>query len=120
MAIVIGLCALLKKPIKLLTNKIKNEPLRKLCNKVIIVMAYGLSIGLYYLLAWILPQYVTVDWVQITLSGSLAIVGYALGDGVITKNKAKDAIEDIKNVVKDGKINGNDNSAIKEFYDKVK
>ena len=120
MAFVVGLCALLKKPIKALTKHIKSEPLRKLCNKIIIVMAYGVSIGLYYLLAWLLPQYVTVDWVQITLSASLAIVAYALGDGVITKNTANGALGNIKDVVKDGKIDGNDKSAIKEFYDKVK
>lgn len=121
MAIIIGLCALIKKPIKAFTKKyITNEKLRKLANKIIIVMAYGISIGLYYLLAWLLPQFVTVDWVQITLSASLAIVAYALGDGVITKNTAKLAVDDLKEIVKDGKVDENDESAIKEFYNKVK
>ena len=120
MGVIIGICSLLKKPIKAITKHIKNETLRKLCNKIIIVMAFGVSIGIYYLLAWLLPQYVTIDWVQITLSGSLAIVGYALGDGVITKAKATDAVNNVKEVIKDGKIDKNDNSAIKEFYEKVK
>ncbi len=120
MAIIIGLCALIKKPIKALTKRITNEKLRKLANKIIIVMAYGISIGLYYLLAWLLPQYITVDWVQITLSASLAIVAYALGDGVITKNTAKLAVDDLKEIVKDGKVDESDKTAIEEFYDKVK
>ena len=113
MTFIIAFCALLKKPIKALTKKIQNEKVRKLANKTIILMAYGISIGLYYLLAWLLPQYITVDWVQITLSASLSIVAYSLGDGVITKDKANSAVNDIKNLTKD-------NNAIKEFYDKVK
>ena len=120
MGIIIGLCALIKKPIKALTNRISNEKLRKFANKSIIILAYAISIGLYYLLAWLLPQYVTVDWVQILLSASLAIVAYALGDGVITKNTAKLAVDDLKEIVKDGKVDENDKTAIKEFYDKVK
>lgn len=120
MGIIIGLCALIKKPIKALTKRIANEKLRKLANKTIIILAYGISIGLYYLLGWLLPQYITVDWVQITLSASLAIVAYALGDGIITKNTAKLAVDDLKEIVKDGKVDENDESAIKEFYNKVK
>ena len=120
MGIIIGLCALIKKPIKALTKRITNEKLRKFANKSIIILAYAISIGLYYLLAWLLPQYVTVDWVQITLSASLAIVAYALGDGVITKNTAKLAFDDLKEIVKDGKVDENDKTAIEEFYDKVK
>ena len=111
---------MIKKPIKALTKRITNEKLRKFANKSIIILAYAISIGLYYLLAWLLPQYVTVDWVQITLSASLAIVAYALGDGVITKNTAKLAVDDLKEIVKDGKVDENDKTAIEEFYDKVK
>lgn len=111
MSIIIAFCALLKKPIKALTKKIKNEKVRKLCNKTIILMAYGISIGLYYLLAWLLPQYIVVDWAQITLSASLSIVAYALGDGVITKSTANNLVQNIKD---------KDNTAISEFYDKVK
>ena len=120
MGIIVGLCALLKKPIKALTKHIKSEKLRKFANKSIILMAYGISIGLYYLLAWLLPQFVTIDWVQITLSASLAIVAYALGDGIITKNTAKLALDDIKTIVSDNKIDSNDKTAIQEFYEKVK
>lgn len=120
MAVIVGLCALLKKPIKALTKNIKNEKLRKLANKSIIALAYGLSIGLYYFLSWVLPQFITINWVQITLSASLAIVAYSVGDGIITKDKAKSAITDIQNIFKDGKIDGQDKGAIQEFYDKVK
>lgn len=115
MGLIISLVALLKKPIKLLTDKIPNKTVRTLANKSIIVLAFGVSVGLWYLLAWLLPQFVTFDWSQIVLSFALSITGYALGDGLITKKKATEITDGVKDATKDGKINDKDKEIVKEF-----
>lgn len=115
MGLIISLVALLKKPIKLLTDKIPNKTVRTLANKSIIVLAFGVSVGLWYLLAWLLPQFVTFDWSQIILSFALSITGYALGDGLITKKKATEITDGVKDATKDGKINDKDKEIVKEF-----
>lgn len=115
MSFIMGLVALLKKPIKLLTNKISNERLRKFANKSIIGLAFGVSVGLWYLLAWLLPQFVSFDWSQVVLTFGLAIVGYALGDGLIGKNKANKLGESLKENAKDGKIDNKDKEIVKDF-----
>jgi hypothetical protein len=54
------------------------------------------------------------------LTGAFSIVVHELGDGVITKNDAKDLVANVKEIVKDGKIDENDKTASKEFWEKVK
>lgn len=120
MALIIGLLALLKMPIKALTNKIHNETVRKLANKVLIVIAFGLSVGIWYLLEFIIPTYVAFEWNSAVLTWALSITAYELGDGIITKSKSQSAVETIKNIMSDGKVDESDRNAIAEFYDKVK
>lgn len=115
MSLIMALVALLKKPIKLLTNKIKNQKLRTLANKTIIALAFGVSVGLWYLLAWLLPQFVVFDWSQVVLSFTLAITGYALGDNLITKKKAYETAEKVKKATKDGKIDEKDKQIVEDF-----
>ena len=61
--LVFVIIALLKKPIKALTKKIQNEKLRKLANKSIILLAFGLAVGLWFLANKIAPAYITVNGV---------------------------------------------------------
>lgn len=117
MSLIVGILVLIKKPIKLLTGKIQNEKLRKLANKSLIIIALGISILIWYILHWIAPNYIPVDWVQIFLTWTLSQTAYALGDGIIPKSKAKNLVEEIIDDIKDGSV---EKEEIKEFYDKVK
>lgn len=121
MGAIYGLVHLLKKPIKMLTSKyIKDEKMRKLANKSIILLAYIVSIAIWFVLNLVMPTIVKIDWVQIFLTGSSAVVAHALVDGVITKDKAKEALKSLDKITEDGKLDGNDQSAVKEFLEKVK
>lgn len=105
---------LLKKPIKALTNKIKNERLRKLANKSIILLAFGLAVGLWFLANKIAPSYFSVNGVEILLTGALPVVAYALGDGVLTKASAKAIVGTILEVTEDGKVSKEDAKTVIE------
>lgn len=126
--------ALIKKPIKLLTAKITNEPLRKLANKIFIFFAFGISFVAWYLLNMFLPQYFDLEAVQILLTGAFSIVVYALGDGVINKSQASQLVEEIVEIAEDTKKTKTEKvkepktkdqkpkeeSAIKQYLNKVK
>lgn len=124
---------LLKWPIKLLTSKIKNEVVRKLANKVLIVLVFGLSIGVYALGHWVLPQYVSFEPSKIIMTGAFSIVLYSLADGVIPKlsslkkvealsNEASKTIEPIVESAKKGENPSDEEvkSAVDSFSDLVK
>jgi hypothetical protein len=122
----IGILTLIKKPIKKLTAKIQGERLRKLVNKVFIAIAFGISTFAWYILNLVAPQYFSIEAVEIILTGALAIVLYALGDGVITKSKAQQLVETITDVADEKKAEQKTEkaekkeSAIKEYLKKVK
>lgn len=109
--------SLLKKPIKLLTGKIKSEKLRKLANKVIILLAFGLSIGLWLLAHHLAPSYFSIDRVEILLTGALPVVAYALGDGLLTGPTAKAVVKKILEVTEDGKLT---ETEVKEVFEVAK
>ncbi len=115
----IAVLSLIKIPIKRLTSKIKNERLRKLINKVFIVIAFGISFGAWLLLNIISEYYFPLETVKILLTGAFSIVIYAFGDGVITKPKAKQLIDSIIDFA-DDKDNKQGESAVEEYLKKVK
>lgn len=119
-SLTIGTLSLIKRPIKMLTKKIKNDKLRKLVNKIFIFIAFGLSLAFWTLLHIIAPHYFTVDAVEVVLTGALSVVMYALGDGVITKSKAQQLVDAIIDNTNDKKANTEDKSAIREYLKKVK
>lgn len=120
-SITIGVLSLVKRPIKHFTAKIQNERLRKLTNKVFIVMAFAISLACWALLNLIAPEYFNFDGLQILLTGAFSVVIYALGDGVITKSKAQQLVETINEVVEEeNKNNNKEKSALKEYLKKVK
>ena len=118
----IGILTLIKKPIKKLTSKITNEPLRKLANKIFIFFAFGISFGAWALLNLFAPQYFSIQSVEILLTGAFSIVIYALGDGVITKSRAQQLIDTISEVADDEKTEKSpeSESAIEKYLKKVK
>ena len=104
MSIIVFLLNLLKKPIKILTSKIENEKMRKFANKSIILLSFGLSALGWFLLNLMLPKYFQIDFVLILLDGALPVVIYALGEGILTKEKALKIVDNIKDIAEDGEI----------------
>lgn len=104
MSVIFFILNFLKKPIKQLTSKIQKDWLRKLANKSIIVLSFLLGFGLWELLALVLPQYFSVDPVRVLLTGALPVIIYSFGDGVINKVEAMSAVNTIKEIVADKKV----------------
>lgn len=123
-SITIGLLTLIKKPIKKLTTKyIKNEKLRTLAHKTFIFLAFAISTLIWAILYLFAPSYFPMQAVEILLTGAFSIVIYALGDGIITKSKAEQLVEqitDIKDDSKDNKEKPKDTDAVKEYIKKFK
>lgn len=115
MSIIVFLLNLLKKPIKILTSKIENEKMRKFANKSIILLSFGLSALGWFLLNLMLPKYFQIDFVLILLDGAFPVVIYALGEGILTKEKALKIVDNIKDIAEDGEINKEE---VKEIVEK--
>ncbi len=113
------LLTLLKKPIKKLTSHINNTKVRKLANKSIILLAYALSIGGWYVLSKVAPNYFTFDTVEAVLTGSVPVVMYAVGDGVLTKSDASANIKRIEEIVSDGKVTNDELKEVTEITTKA-
>ena len=104
MALIVLLLNVLKKPIKKLTSKIQNEKVRKLANKGIIILSFGIAVLIWWLLHHFFPQYFEFKAVDVILSGALPIVLYSFGDGVITASKAKNIVNTVKDICDDGEV----------------
>ena len=118
-SLTIGLLTLIKKPLKKLTGKIKNEKLRKLANKPFILVAFGLSGLSWFALNKISAHYFPFEAMKVFLTGAMSIVAYSFADGVITKPQAKELVDTIKEIDGDKKLDKKDKTAIEELYDKV-
>ena len=110
----------LKKPIKKGTSKFKNERFRKLVNKVIVFLAFGISALLWLALSYIAKQYFTFEPLYVFITGALSVVLHQLADGVITSSTAKQLLEIVEDVKEDGAVDEKDEDAITRFYDMVK
>lgn len=119
---IIAFLSLVKKPIKKLTSRITNEKLRKLVNKMFILMAFGVSCGAWFILNAISNYYFPIETLNIILTGALSVVIYSLGDGVITESKAKQLFDTITDFVnsKDEGEKGEKQNAVAEYLKKVK
>lgn len=112
---------LVKVPIKKLTSKIAKENLRKLANKSIILVAFGLAFLLDYACSLIFPCYFTFSSIRSIAVGCFSNVLYALAEGVITPVQAKTAVEGTKTAI-DKLADGKTTDAIeaaKQAYDEV-
>jgi uncharacterized membrane protein YeiB len=119
-AITNTLLMFVKKPLKKLTALIKVEKLRKLANKVFILFAFCFSALAWWGLSFLSAKYFPFDAVNVLLTGAFSIVIYAFGDGIVTKSQAAQLVDNVKEIAEDGKVDGNDKTATKEFWDKVK
>ena len=119
-SLTIAILTLIKKPIKLLTNKIKNEKLRKLANKPFIVLAFVISACIWGALSFVSEHYFPFEGIKVLLTGAFSIVVYAFGDGIITKPTAEQLVETIKEIDEDKVVDEKDKTAVKDFWDIVK
>lgn len=120
-SLTIGVLHFVKKPIKKLTAKIPNEKLRKLANKMFIILAFGFSAFAWLMLKLISPTYFSCEAVEILLTGAFAVVIYAFGDGIITKSTAQKFIDELTDLdSKDENAEKKTQNAVKDFWNKVK
>lgn len=118
MGVIFGILSLLKKPIKALTAKIKNDKLRKLANKSIIVLSFGLSALIWFILTKISAHYFPYEAATVLITGALPVVMYALVDGVITKNTATQILDTVKDIAADGEVTKDEVKKLAETVDK--
>jgi len=107
-AIISVLVEAIKIPIKMLTSKIKNEKLRKLANKSIILLTFGLAFLIEYLGGLIAPAVTSFNPTMALVEGCLSNLVYALGEGIITTTKAKEIADKVAEVSDDGTITANE------------
>lgn len=119
-SLTIAILTLIKKPIKLITGKIKNEKLRKLANKPFIILAFAISACIWGVLSFISQHYFPFETIKVLLTGAFSIVVYAFGDGIITKPTAEQLVETIKEIDEDNAITDEDKTAVQDFWDIVK
>lgn len=121
--LVLCLSQLLKLPIKALTKKfIKNDRARGLVNLTIMLLPLGLGVlcdflycSLYIKVAFNIVEGLKVGGTAITLYGALEKIFKG------SKSSGTLATEELVNeITKDGKVDENDTSAVKEFWNKVK
>lgn len=106
-----------KIPFKKLTLKITNITKRRIVNRtVIFVASFGLSFLFWFLLNLIVPQYFTIDYLQIFCNGALPIVVYAYAEGWIDAKKAKSLVETVVDKISDGELT---NEEVKETVKEV-
>ena len=121
--IVLGLSQLIKLPIKAINKKIiKNETIRNRVNTTIMLIPLALGILADYLFCtlYLGIPFSIVEGVKI---GGTAITFYGILEKLFKGKKSTETqtVENlVSNVLSDGKIDKNDTSAVKEFYDKVK
>jgi uncharacterized membrane protein len=109
------LVELVKIPVKMLTKKIENERMRKLANKSIILISFGLAFLINFLAALWFPDYVAYSSKFAMAEGALANVFYLLGEGVITLPQAKELAKGADSIAKSNTKEDSEKTAIDEF-----
>lgn len=128
MAIAIFLLTnLLKLPIKAVTKHIKNETTRKRVNSVIYILPFALGVifDIVYCTEYLNCAYSIVRGLGY---GTSAIALYHAieqnfkikVDNPYDTAEGKKAVETIEKITQDGKIDENDMSAVKDFWEAVK
>lgn len=125
--IIFAVTQVLKLPIKFFTNKIKNQTTRKRVNATILLIPFALGI----LLEFFYGKYVTITPFNVITGLGYGFSGISLYSiierffGIKTANpyesdEGKAVTELISNVSADGKVDENDQDAVRAFWDKVK
>ena len=121
--IVLGVSQLLKLPIKAINKKvIKNDAIRNKVNTFIMLipLCLGILADFLFCTLWLKIPFSIVEGVKI---GGTAITFYGILEKLFKGAKSTEtqmAEKLVNDITADGKIDENDKSAVKEFYDKVK
>ena len=125
--IIFGFTQLLKLPIKHFTKKIKTERVRKMVNSTILLIPFALGV----LLDFLYSTYYLHGVFSVINGLGYGTAGVSLY-GVIERffkvkvnnpyetEEGKAITSLVENVVADGKVDGNDKHAVKDFWNKVK
>lgn len=118
---------LLKMPIKALTGKIKNEKIRKRVNSVIYIIPFALGIILdivycTYLIGcpYSIVRGLGYGTTSVTLYHGIEQNFKIKVDNPFKTKEGKAALEMVEKVTADGKVDENDVSAVKDFWEAVK
>ena len=125
--IIFAVTQVLKLPIKFFTNKIKNQTTRMRVNATILLIPFALGI----LFEFFYGKYVTITPFNVITGLGYGFSGISLYSiierffGIKTANpyesdEGKAVTELISKVSADGKVDENDQDAVRAFWDKVK
>lgn len=128
MALIIFLVTqVLKLPIKVATKHIKNDRTRRIVNATILLIPFALGVLFDFLYSTYYLH--TAFSVIVGLGyGTSGISLYAIVERAFKvkvpnpyeSSEGKSVLELVNNITKDGKVDNTDNSAVKEFLNKVK
>jgi predicted neutral ceramidase superfamily lipid hydrolase len=117
----------LKMPIKVLTGKIKTEKIRKRVNTIIFVLPFilGIALDIFYCIYYLHTEFSIIRGLGYGTSAIALYHGIEQNFKIKTDNpynteQGKKAVELVNKITEDGKIDENDMSAVKEFWDAVK
>lgn len=128
MAIIIfAVTQLIKLPIKHFTKKISNDRKRKIVNSIILLIPFGLGV----LLDFLYSTYYLHETFNVVIGlgyGSAGISLYSIIERTFKvkinnpydTEEGKAVIHLVDEIVKDGKVDSNDKSAVEEFLKKYK
>ena len=120
--LVLCVSQLLKLPIKIFTNKIKNEKIRELVNTTIMIIP--LALGILFDFAFC-SFYLNIPFsVEQGLKvGATAVTLYGMLERIVKGATSKSTQETLKladDMLADGKVNGDDMSAVQSFFNRGK
>jgi hypothetical protein len=125
--IIFALTQVLKLPIKYFTKKIKNERMRRMVNATILLIPFAVGIALdflystYYLHgAFSIINGLGYGTAGISLYGAIERFFKVKTENPYETQAGKAVTELVEDISKDGKVNGDDKHAVKDFWDKVK
>lgn len=121
--IVLCLSQVLKLPIKALTKKtIKDQTIRSRVNTILMLipLLLGILCDFLFCTLYLKVPFSIMEGVKV---GGTAVTLYGVLEKLIKGTQSKETTDTLKlveNITKDGKVDKEDNSAIKEFFNKVK
>ena len=125
--IIFALTQVLKLPIKYFTKKISNQRVRRMVNATILLIPFSVGIGLdflystYYLnAAFSVITGLGYGTAGISLYGAIERFFKVKTENPYETEAGKAVTELVEEISKDGKVDGEDKHAVKDFWDKVK
>ena len=125
--IIFALTQVLKLPIKYFTKKISNQRVRRMVNATILLIPFALGVfvdflySTYYLhSAFTIITGLGYGTAGISLYGAIERFFKVKTENPYETEAGKAVTELVEEISKDGKVDGEDKHAVKDFWDKVK